>query len=174
VIDLALAKHMAARHAVNTGAAPALTVARWQRLLLLGTALLLLISGGAWLAVHYLLGAGAGELPHPLEPWLMKLHGLGAFTALFGVGVLVGAHVPAGWRVSARLNRQRRSGIVLSSVLGATVLSAYLLYYFAPEEWRGLMGWTHAALGTALALQGGWHARRRFLSWRKAPVATGG
>jgi hypothetical protein len=168
VIDLALAKHTAARHAAGTGAGPALTVARWQRWLLLGAAALLLASGGAWLAVHYLLGAGAGELPHPAEPWLMRLHGLGTFAALFAGGVIVGAHVPAGWRVSARLGTQRRSGIALCSLLALTVLSAYLLYYFAPEEWRGLMGWTHAGLGTAATGIACWHARRRVLRWRKS------
>jgi hypothetical protein len=168
VIDLALAKHAAAaRHGAAVSAGPTLTVARWQRGLLLGTAALLLASGATWLAVHYLLGAGAGELPHPAEPWLMRLHGLGAFAALFAGGAIAGAHIPAGWRVSARLGRQRQSGLALASLLSLTVLSAYLLYYFAPEEWRGLLGWIHAGLGTALAATGCWHARRRVLSWRK-------
>ncbi|WP_066335713.1 hypothetical protein [Azohydromonas lata] len=170
VIDLALAKHATARHAAaaaGAARAPTLTVARWQRLLLLATAALLLASGAAWLAVHYLLGAGAGELPHPAEPWLMRLHGAGAFAALFAAGAMAGAHVQAGWRVSARLGRQRGSGIALVSLLSLTVLSAYLLYYFAPEAWRGLMGWIHAGLGASLAGTGLWHARRRLLSWRK-------
>lgn len=131
------------------------------------TAALLLGSGATWLAVHYLLGAGAGELPHPAEPWLMRLHGAGAFAALFAGGAIAGAHVQAGWRVSARLGRQRGSGIALLSLLSLTVLSAYLLYYFAPEAWRGLMGWMHAALGASLAGTGLWHARGRVLRWRK-------
>lgn len=171
VIDLALAKHAAARRgAAATG--PVLTVAAWQRALLLGTAVLLLISGGTWLAVHYLLGAGAGELPHPLEPWLMRLHGLGAFAALFAGGAMAGAHVGAGWRVSARLGTQRRSGLALCTLLALTVLSAYLLYYSAPEDWRGPLGWVHAGLGAALAATGGWHARRRVLRQRKPAADT--
>jgi hypothetical protein len=172
VIDLALAKHLTARHGGAAGTGPVLTVAAWQRALLLGTALLLLVSGGAWLAVHYLLGAGAGELPHPLEAWLMRLHGLGAFAALFAGGVMVGAHVNAGWRVSARMGTQRRSGIALCSLLSLTVLSAYLLYYFAPEDWRPPLGWMHAGLGAALAGTGLWHARRRLLRWRKSTADT--
>ena len=171
VIDLALAKHLAARHgAAATG--PALTVAAWQRALLLGTAALLLASGGTWLALHYLLGAGAGELPHPLEPWLMRLHGLGAFAALFAGGGIAGSHVGAGWRVSARLGTQRRSGLALCTLLALTVLSAYLLYYFAPEDWRGSLGWLHAGLGAALAAIGSWHARRRLLRARKPAADT--
>ena len=171
VIDLALAKHNSARHAAAAPAAPnapALTVARWQRRLMALTAGLLLGSGATWLAVHYLLGAGAGELPHPAEPWLMRLHGAGAFAALFAGGAIAGAHVQAGWRVSARLGRQRGSGLALLSLLSLTVLSAYLLYYFAPEQWRGPLGWLHAGLGASLAGTGLWHARRRVLRWRKA------
>ncbi|WP_298233100.1 hypothetical protein [uncultured Azohydromonas sp.] len=171
MIDLAVAKHLAVRHGA-AAPGPALTVAAWQRALLLGTAVLLLSSGGTWLAVHYLLGAGAGELPHPTEPWLMRLHGLGAFAALFAGGGIAGAHVGAGWRVSARLGTQRRSGLVLCTLLALTVLSAYLLYYFAPEDWRGPLGWAHAGLGAALAATGGWHARRRLLRSRKSAADT--
>ena len=40
-----------------------------QRVLVHASGWLLLASGLAWLAVHYLAGAGAGELPHPMEVW---------------------------------------------------------------------------------------------------------
>lgn len=143
---------------------PGFGLPRWQRRLLLAVLLLLAPSGVAWLALHYLAGAGAGELPHPAEPWLMKLHGAGAFAALFAAGVLAGSHVGPGWRVSGVQRRQRRSGLGLCALLGATALSAWALYYAAPEDVRPLLGWVHAGLGGTLAALGGWHARRRWLT----------
>ena len=133
-------------------------VAPWQRRLLHASAWLLAASGVAWLAIHYLWGAGAGELPHPLEPWLIRLHGAAAFAALFMAGVLAGGHVPNGWRLtSPRMRRpdlagQRRTGLAMTVLGAAAVFSAYLLYYFAPEPVRPALGWTHAAVGLAMAL----------------------
>ena len=137
--------------------------ARWQRRGLLATALALLGSGGGWLLAHYAFGAGAGELPHPLEPWLIKLHGLAAFFALFLLGALAAAHIPQGWRQSSRPRHaaQRGTGVALC-VLGALLaLSGYLLYYFAPEALRPALGWGHAALGLAMAVLALAHGRRR-------------
>ena len=130
----------------------------WQRRLLYATAGLLLASGLCWLAVHYLWGAGADQLPHPLEPWLMRLHGAAAFAALFLAGMLAAAHVPQGWRMSTRsphLRRrwagQRRTGLALCLLGAAGAVSGYLLYYFAPEPVRPVLGWAHAVLGLLLA-----------------------
>ena len=137
--------------------------ARWQRRGLQAVAVALMGSGGGWLLVHYALGAGAGELPHPAEPWLIKLHGLAAFFALFLLGALAAAHIPQGWRQSSRPRHaaQRGTGVALC-VLGALLaLSGYLLYYFAPEALRPALGWGHAALGLAMAVLALAHGRRR-------------
>jgi len=61
---------------------------RWQRLALYLAGAVLLLTGGLWLLVHYSVGAGAGALPHPLEAWSLRLHGLAAFAGLFVLGVL--------------------------------------------------------------------------------------
>ncbi|MFT3812552.1 MAG: DUF4405 domain-containing protein [Acidovorax sp.] len=131
---------------------------RWQYRLLYATLALLAASGVAWLAVHYLWGAGADRLPHPLEPWLMRLHGAAGFAALFMAGVLACVHVPQGWRMVTRIPHlrerwagQRRTGLALCALGGACVASSYLLYYFAPENLRPVLGWAHAAAGLALA-----------------------
>ena len=121
---------------------------------LVGSGAALLLSGGLWLAVHHTVGAGAGELPHPLEAWAMRLHGLSAFAGLFVLGALAAAHVPQGWRWSQRPRwaGQRTSGLLLCGLAAALVATGYALYYFAPEAIRPGLGWAHAALGVAMAL----------------------
>jgi len=124
---------------------------------------LLLLSGGPWLLLHYTVGAGADALPHPAEPWLMRLHGAAAFAALFGAGLLAGHHVPRSWHLAHRPRHahQRRSGLLLLGLGVAVVLSGYTLYYLAPEAWRPALGWAHAGLGLAGVAVGTWHGRRR-------------
>lgn len=120
-----------------------------------------LLSGLGWLPIHYLLGAGAGELPHPLEPWAMRLHGLAAWIGLFMLGVVTAVHLPRGWHVWRRgsLLDQRNSGILLCLLAALLASSGYALYYFAPESVRPALGWAHAGVGTAMALLLVWHRR---------------
>jgi len=124
----------------------------------------LLLSGSAWLAVHYLVGAGAAEdaLPHPAEAWLMRLHGLGVFAGLFVSGLLAGGHVGHGWRHTRRHGRRGRrlGGLLLCAVLALLVASGYALYYLVPEGARAWVGWVHAGLGLSLTAGVFWHARR--------------
>lgn len=136
--------------------------APWQRHLLAATALLLVASGGAWLALHYSVGAGTDGLPHPAEAGLIKLHGAVAFAALFGGGLVAGHHIPATWRLAQRPRHagQRRSGLLLCGLFGLASASGYALYYFAPEAVRPALGWAHAGAGLALAGAGAWHGMR--------------
>lgn len=126
----------------------------WQKLSVYTTGALLVLTGSVWLAVHYLAGAGAGELPHPLEAWTLQLHGLAAYAALFALGAVAATHVPQGWRLTRRQRRahQRRSGLVLCILVALLAFTGYLLYYFAPEWIRPAMGWVHAAAGAAVAV----------------------
>jgi hypothetical protein len=115
-----------------------------------------------WLAVHYSVGAGADELPHPMEAWALRLHGALAFVGLFFFGAVSAGHVEWGWRMSqsARFRPQRRSGLGLCALALGLSLSGYLLYYFAPETLRPGMGWLHAAIGVVMAAVLVWHRRR--------------
>jgi hypothetical protein len=135
----------------------------WQRICLVGAGSALGATGAIWLAVHYAMGAGAGELPHPLESWLMRLHGLAAFVALFTLGALAAEHVPQGWRLTARQRwaSQRRLGVALCSMAAALVITGYALYYLASESVRPALGIGHAAIGAATAVLVVWHGRRR-------------
>jgi hypothetical protein len=143
--DLPRASPPAHRHAHR--------LVRWQRLALYLSGTLLLLTGGMWLGVHYSIGAGAGALPHPLEAWSLRLHGLAAFAGLFVLGVLAAAHIPQGWRLSQRRRwaGQRRSGVLLCASGGLLAASGYLLYYFAPDTLRPALGWAHAIVGAAMA-----------------------
>ena len=136
-------------------------VARWQRLSVYVVGVLLLVTGAAWLVLHYSVGAGAGELPHPLEALSMRLHGLAAFAGLFMLGVIAAAHVPQGWRLSRRHRwaHQRRTGLALCALAAVLALSGYLLYYFAPETIRPTLGWAHTGFGVAMALAIALHRR---------------
>jgi hypothetical protein len=122
----------------------------WQRLVLYGSGGVLLLSGVAWLALHY--GRSGDALPSSLEAWLMRLHGLAAFAALFVFGVLAAAHIPNGWRFTHRRKwaGQRTTGIVLCVLAGALATTSYLLYYFAPDSIRPGLGWLHSGLGASL------------------------
>ena len=141
---------------------------RWQRGLLYVSALLLLVTGVAWLAVHYLAGAGAGELPHPMEAWTIRLHGFAAFFGLFVFGALAGAHIPQGWRMSGRHRwaQQRGSGVALCSIAALLAFTGYLLYYFAPETVRPALGWLHAGIGILMAVLGLIHRKPKSRSLR--------
>lgn len=127
---------------------------RWHRLALFGIGALLLLTGVVWLAIHYSIGAGAGELPHPVEVWALRLHGLAAFAGLFVLGVLAGAHIPQGWRLSHRRRwaGQRSSGMLLCLLGGLLSLTGYALFYFASEAVRPALGWTHAVIGGVMGV----------------------
>jgi hypothetical protein len=137
-------------------------IAGWQRTGVLGCGALVLLTGVLWLAVHYGLGAGRGELPHPWEAWTMRLHALGSLAAVFLLGALAASHVPQGWRSTWRrhLPAQRRLGIALCSLGGALALTGYALMYLLGESARPTWGWLHAALGMARAMALWLHQRQ--------------
>jgi hypothetical protein len=106
-------------------------------------------SGVGWLVFHYFLRQAGdfGELPHPLEPWWLRLHGAAAFATLWLLGLLWAIHVVPGWKA-----RRRSSGVVLGIVLAALVLSGYLLYYAGGDEMRTAIALVHWIVGAALPL----------------------
>ena len=124
-----------------------------QRLLVHASGWLLLASGVVWLGVHYLAGAGAGELPHPLESWLIRAHALAAWVAAFTLGGIAAQHIPRGWHATLRRRTlaQRRLGLALCGMALALALSGYALMYFVPEPVHSAWGWAHSAVGVAMA-----------------------
>jgi hypothetical protein len=130
------------------------TLPSWQRRTILGAVWSLSLSGLLWLPLHY--RPGAGDLPHPLESWLMRWHGLSAPVGLFAAGLLAAGHVRRGWQ----LNRKRLSGAVLVGSGATLVVTGYALAYLVPEPWRPGAGWLHSAVGTFAFLVAVAHARR--------------
>jgi hypothetical protein len=126
------------------------------RRLLRASAWSLLLSGLGWLPVHHLYGAGTGELPAPLEPWLLRWHGLAALALLWVLGAISATHAPRGWA----MRRQRRSGASLLAGWGALAASGWALSYVTPEPWRPWAGALHAAAGVAAFALGAVHAGR--------------
>jgi hypothetical protein len=137
----------------------------WQRQGVLLAGAVLLLTGLGWLALHYRggLAAAVDGLPHPLEAWALRLHGLAAYVGLLMFGVLAAGHVPLGWRLSQRPRwaQQRASGLLLCGLAALLAASGYALYYFAPEWFRPTLGWTHAAAGLLMAAALVWHQPRR-------------
>jgi hypothetical protein len=134
-------------------------VPAWQRVTL-DTALIALVASGLlWLLVHYAFGAGREEigLPHWSEVWLIRLHGLAGFAALVAVGAFLPLHLPRGWR----MRQERWLEVSMLACLALAVLTAYCLYYFAPETLRPSLGWVHAVIGCAWGLAVVWHRRRK-------------
>ncbi len=121
----------------------------------MGAAISLLLSGLVWLPVHYYWGAGAGELPHPIEPWIVRWHSLSALVGVFGVGVVASGHVSRGWH----LHERRASGLAVCVLVGLVVASGYALSYLASEQWHPAVAWAHVALGVAMTGFGFVHRR---------------
>ena len=138
--------------------APLNPLPRWQRLGVGCSTALLAATGLVWLVVHYSVGAGVdGALPHPLEPWMLRLHGAAVMASLYFFGAVAPLHVPRGWRLA----RQRRTGLAMLGGMVLLVATGYALYYFAPEPLRAPIGNVHAGIGLVLAGVLGWHGRRR-------------
>ncbi len=118
----------------------------------------LFLSGAGWLMLHTW-GATTGEFgpePHPLEPWLLRLHGAAAMAALVILGVLVPLHMRRGWLV----RRNRISGASMVVLSGLLIITAYALYYVGGESGRRVAVWAHDVIGLGLPAAITWHVLR--------------
>lgn len=130
-------------------------LARWQIWLLTVSGTALWLSGAAWLLLHNY-GQVDGEFgseTNPLEPWMLRLHGLALIPALLGFGGLFVAHMPKGWKD----RKQRNVGIGLTAFLCVLILSGYLLYYLGSDGPRELASLIHWVIGLAVPIIFIWH-----------------
>jgi hypothetical protein len=150
----------------------ALYFPRWAKAMLYGNLLLSFSTGTVWFALHRWAQVDGefGPEKHPLEPWLIKLHGASAFLVLIGFGYLLASHVQIGWRSK----RNRKLGLALISTLVMIIITGYLLYYASGDGFREAVSWTHLALGLSLPVTlilHVWRGHRRDV--KKHPLSKG-
>lgn len=123
---------------------------RWHRRSLYASAAVLLLSGAAWLVLHYFQRPvnQFGESVNPGEPWTMKVHGAAAMAALFLVGSLLHIHI----RPSIRAGRNTVTGWAMIAILSFLTITGYGLYYLAGESDRSLWSLLHWSAGFAFAV----------------------
>lgn len=127
-----------------------LRLERWHRFCIYAAAAELAITGIAWLIFHFFLRPVGefGESVHPLEPWMMKLHGAGVMVTLFFLGSLMNSHI----RRALKAGRNLWSGWAMIVSLSALIVSGYALYYVAGETDRPAWSVFHWGLGLAFLL----------------------
>ena len=134
------------------------SVPRWQRSLLYLALSGLVLTGLAWMILHYANGGFAGEdRPYALLHQLMVLHGILGYVAAVAVGVFLGQHVPAGWRAGRNL----ATGLSVAALFAVLMSTALVLYYSGEESLRAFASLTHQMLGLSLILAVPLHVARR-------------
>lgn len=146
------------------------SVARWG---VYGASSLLFASGALWLVLHtWIRVEGAfGPEHHPLEAWLMRLHGLATLPAVLGLGALLPGHVLSAWCQ----RRKRSSGLPLLLAGLLLALGGWALYYVTGEAARPLVSISHWLLGLllpALLLAHVLGARRERLADERAQASA--
>jgi len=128
----------------------------WQRRAVYASTALLLGSGLLWLLFHYAMAVDSdfGPRPHPWTYFWLQLHGAAAMLALIVLGSMLPAHALASWRQ----RKNRAGGVLLGVLLGALVVTGWLLYYAAGESSRSWISALHWGLGLGLAPLLAWHA----------------
>jgi len=104
------------------------------------------------LIAHYLLtmsGTVGDMLPHPSEPWWLKVHGAAAMGFLIALGSLLPGHISHAWQA----RRNHRSGVSTLTLISILVLTGYGLYYAGGEEsrpWISLVHWLMGLIGAGV------------------------
>lgn len=137
---------------------PAVRLGRWHQIFLYSTSTVLVVSGALWLLFHHFVTVPGdfGPTIHPIEPWWMRIHGLGSALFLIGFGSVLPGHVRRAWQS----RRNRFSGTSFFAVLGTLILTGYVLYYAGTENLRQTLSVTHWLLGLVFPVLIGWHVWR--------------
>ena len=135
--------------------ADAIGLGPWHQGAVYGATAALAVSGIIWLVLHYFVAVPGeyGPQIHPLEPWMLRLHGAAAMAGLIIYGSLLPVHVRRAWS----LRRNIVLGIALVSVLLLLTITGYLLYYAGDENTRPVISAAHWVLGLAVPALLVWH-----------------
>jgi hypothetical protein len=128
---------------------------RWHFQLLLWSLLALWVTGVAWLWLHYFqqVEGEFGPEPHPVEPWMLRLHGFFMLPAMLALGGIAVTHFVIGWRYK----HKRVSGLVQAGLFLALILTGYALYYAGDETQRTIASITHWIIGAGAPIVFIWH-----------------
>ena len=127
----------------------------WHQTTVYGATALLVVSGAIWLVLHFFMVSQGefGDAHHPLETWMLKLHGAAAMAGLIIYGSLLPIHIRRAWVI----RRNIFLGISLVVLMLLLTISGYLLYYAGGEEARPIISATHWILGVGVPALLAWH-----------------
>lgn len=127
----------------------------WHQFAVYGATALLVVSGVVWLVYHFLLATPGdfGPQTHPLEPWMLRVHGAAAMVGLIVYGSLLPIHVRRAWS----LRRNIVLGVTLISIMLLLTATGYLLYYAGGEESRAWISALHWLIGLVVPVLLTWH-----------------
>jgi hypothetical protein len=111
---------------------------RWQRIATHAIFGFCALSGLLFFMAHDIHLELSGMRSHSL----LVAHGMSAALALMAFGAVMPAHIRVAWRA----RRNRTTGIMLSTLLIALVISGLLLYY-GSEDIRQAIVWSHWVMG---------------------------
>lgn len=136
-------------------------LSRGQVTLLSVSGLALWLSGVLWLLLHNFgqVQGPFGPQAHPLEPWMLRLHGAAMLAFLLGTGGLLITHVWSGWRH----RQQRWVGASLLCMVTVLTITGYLLYYLPGDDARNVVSEIHWIAGVPSLGLFLWHYLRRRL-----------
>jgi hypothetical protein len=119
----------------------------WLRWALYLATIALFATGAVWLIAHYGMRPVSGDdLPHPAEPWILRVHGFAVMVGLFIYGSLLRAHMLKAWT----LKRNRITGACVATVLVSLTVTGYMLYYVGGETSRPIISVAHWVIGLAI------------------------
>jgi hypothetical protein len=128
-----------------------------QKWLVIGSVVLMTLTGVVWLAVQWRYSEETLRLSVlPLLQWLIRIHVAAALVSMIAFGTLWVSHVPTGWRQPVN----KRSGVSNVSSWIALIITGYLLWYGPQGEVREWVAWCHWALGLLLPLSLLTHTKR--------------
>ena len=79
----------------------AIRLGPWRQGAVYGATALLVLSGIVWIVLHYFMVTQGefGETHHPLENWMLKIHGAAAMAGLIIYGSLLPIHMHRAWAI---------------------------------------------------------------------------
>jgi hypothetical protein len=126
---------------------------RWQEWSVYSSFGLLIATGVVWLLLDAFVRVPGdfGPEDHPVEHWMLIVHGVGAYVFLIVAGAMIPVHVTLGWNTK----RNRKSGVTLASTCVLLAVTALGLYYLGDEiqrHWVSIAHWATGLLAVPILL----------------------